>query len=229
MASEYNIKQGYRINLNKEGGVLQQYSAHPSDTIYQVDVYKHAANMIKHLGLSSVLELGSGSGIKLVTYISTITNDITGVDFAHAIDYCKKTYSVGQWISEDFDCPSLDLGRKFDLILSVDVIEHLVDPNRLLQQIKSVASAESWIVISTPERDLVRGYDSLGPPENKKHVREWNQNELLGYLEQNGLKVKQQILMPAKKLTLLQKIYIMLTGRNQNTCQVAICQIKDQQ
>jgi hypothetical protein len=43
--------------------------------------------------------------------------------------------------------------------------------------------------MSTPERDLVRGPDDLGPPGNPHHVREWNLAELERLLTWAGLQV----------------------------------------
>lgn len=77
----------------------------------------------------------------------------------------------------------------FDVIVCADVIEHMDNPDVLLEIIRRHSNNSSTIVISTPERDNIRGLDHFGPPPNPTHVREWNQGELVGYFKKQGFKV----------------------------------------
>jgi hypothetical protein len=42
-------------------------------------------------------------------------------------------------------------------------------------------------LLSTPERDLVRGREHLGPPGNPCHLREWSIRELDAFLRDRGI------------------------------------------
>jgi hypothetical protein len=39
-----------------------------------------------------------------------------------------------------------------------------------------------FLVISTPERNRMRGEKDFGPPENTAHYREWNEQEFKEYV-----------------------------------------------
>jgi 2-polyprenyl-3-methyl-5-hydroxy-6-metoxy-1,4-benzoquinol methylase len=67
------------------------------------------------------------------------------------------------------------------------VIEHLVDPLKLLAHLKALLERASVALLSTPERDLTRGVEDMGPPLNPSHAREWNTAELRALLEAAGV------------------------------------------
>jgi hypothetical protein len=50
-----------------------------------------------------------------------------------------------------------------DLVMAADVIEHFPDPGDLIAMIQAIPSR--YVVLSTPERDLIRGKSDFGPPE----------------------------------------------------------------
>lgn len=70
-----------------------------------------------------------------------------------------------------------------------DVIEHLSDPTGLLTTLGECLKYAPVAIVTTPERDLVRGMCDMGPPANPAHVREWNQVELLHLLEASSFEV----------------------------------------
>jgi len=222
----YFIKEGYKENINQAGEVTKQYTAPPLDTIWQIEVYKHLAHLIKENNLSRIIEFGCGSGYKLMKYIAPISPNVTGLDFEHAIKYCREKYPGGNWISLDFDKADLDLEKPYDLLMAVDVIEHLVYPEKMIKQMKECAGKDSLLVFSTPERDLIRGTDTFGPPDNLKHVRKWNQQEFKYFLESQGLVVIDHPLMKAKKYTLREYQYHLRKRKPLKTCQVAVCKLK---
>jgi glycosyltransferase involved in cell wall biosynthesis len=67
------------------------------------------------------------------------------------------------------------------------VIEHVVDPAGLLTALRRLAKRAVAVLVSTPERVLVRGAEDLGPPANSAHVREWSLRELVALLGAAGL------------------------------------------
>src|SRR5438105_4409704 len=47
--------------------------------------------------------------------------------------------------------PEIDLARgKFDLIVLSHVLEHLVDPNHLLEQVRGFLDKDGWVFIEVP-------------------------------------------------------------------------------
>lgn len=73
------------------------------------------------------------------------------------------------------------------MIICPDVIEHLINPDNLLRLIKQIANQNTHIVISTPDRDKLRG-ESCMKSNKKEHIREWNFNEFRTYIDNSGLK-----------------------------------------
>jgi hypothetical protein len=94
-----------------------------------------------------------------------------------------------------------------------------------MERIKDCAHKKSVIFISTPERDLVRGFDSFGPPANPLHVREWNQLELAKYVSSKGFKILSHQVLDAKKLSLKEKFESFLGKLNNKTCQLIVCEL----
>ena len=72
------------------------------------------------------------------------------------------------------------LARVMNALDNSDVIEHVLDPDSLLDFIESCKP--KFIVFSTPDRDLICGHDHFGPPSNACHVREWNFLEFKQYI-----------------------------------------------
>ncbi|MFC1791945.1 hypothetical protein ACFL0I_05750, partial [Gemmatimonadota bacterium] len=68
---------------------------------------------------------------------------------------------------------------------------------------------KTHVLLSTPERDLRRGPDDMGPPGNPAHIREWNQEELRQYLESQGLTVLEHSIVELRTAM--------------ETCQLAFC------
>lgn len=181
----YFIKKDYQINKN----VTQPQYTEEESLTYQASVYRFAANLVDEHTLSSVLDIGCGIGAKLDRYLRPKGVTITGVDTPETISRCLERNSFGQWVCDDIENRSMSSRFKFDLIIAADVVEHLYNPDALIQYIRTYSHPDSHIIISTPERDLRRGSNHNGPPGNGAHVREWNQFEFGTYLSHMGLTI----------------------------------------
>ena len=190
---EYFIKRGYKVNLALGQAAMFEGKQDDIDGSLtgQYDVYRYARELITKYRLRSVLDIGCGCGMKLQNLILPVCQDITGIDELYTIGWCKRHHRFGAWYWDNLETSTLDLGRTFDLIISSDVIEHMVDPDRLLQIIKRYASDKTLIVLSTPERDSTRGKQSFGPPPSPLHAREWSLCEFRQYIGSQFKIVKQ--------------------------------------
>ena len=159
----------------------------------QKEVYDEAAAIARDMNLHIVIDLGTGSGYKLVTRFGrdcdTCLKDmlVYGVDLAPVVAILRRKYPYHLWGEvESFDAAMMDDDDPpLDLLICSDVIEHVLDPDALCAQIKTLEP--EWIVISTPDRDLVDRYfhptdKTFGPPRNRCHVREWNFEEFDKYM-----------------------------------------------
>lgn len=191
----YFIKAGYQINP-----LPRQYFDSEEDAVtYQIKVYEYAARLAQKYNVGSILDIGCGYALKVKEFLAPLCSKIVGIDTAHAINYCTARHDFGRWYVDDIENPTLHLAEGFDLILSVDVIEHLVAPDTLLTYIRTYSKPTTLVVLSTPERDLRRGKQSMGPPGNAAHVREWNQVEFAAYLTDRGLKILEHHIMDLRE------------------------------
>jgi SAM-dependent methyltransferase len=148
---------------------------------WQKEVYEAARDIMSTNKLRTIYDVGCGSAYKLIHILGEY--DTTGIDLPQTIDVIKARYPDRKWLSASFDNASLP---KSDLVICSDVIEHVDDPDALMRFI--VNCAKEWIVISTPDRNLMYGYRPLnkfyyGPPRNPTHIREWTMPEFRRYIK----------------------------------------------
>lgn len=159
--------------------------------VHQPNVYAFAGDIARKFGCTHILDIGCGRGFKLAQLHPEFK--VTGVDFGSNIDYCRQHYSFGVWLSHDLEQPIQELFLQDllerTLVICSDVIEHLSDPTGLLQTLRECLNSAPVAILTTPERDLVRGLNDCGPPANPAHVREWNLSELSSLLEANLFEV----------------------------------------
>jgi len=168
------IKPGYTSRLKPE-----YFMDNIQGVVHQPDVYLLARYLAEKFGSKTIIDIGCGNGKKL----HNLARDykIIGIDIGSNLDYCRTAYPDHTWIEHDLDSPVKIPISKADLanavVICADVIEHLINPYYLLRNIKEIMLDAAVCLISTPERDLVRGVDDFGPPANPAHIREWNIQE----------------------------------------------------
>jgi len=221
--NNYFIKPGYVTNSLHNGAPVPFIDTVEASKVFQVDVYRHAASLVRKHGLKSVADVGCGSGYKTETYLRPVCSQLVGIDAPDTIAECKKLWPNGEWISDDFEHPAWQTDRKMDLVMSADVIEHLNNPDLLIQYMLRLAHKDSWIIISTPDRDGLRGADSMGPSPNICHIREWNRGELASYVQTQGLRIVDQRLVRNMEMSPPRALWARLRGVDNWTCQMLTC------
>jgi len=169
----YGIVHEYKHNQNK-----RHHDDRTFKDEFQNDVYEKAREYFEKYNMSNVLDIGTGSGYKLNKYF--LNDDTTGLDIEPTLTYLKETYPNKKWEESDFN---KKMGS-FDIIICADVIEHIENPDVLLNFINSIDF--KYCILSTPERDSweMHVYKKLicGPPRNSCHWREWNFSEFKNYI-----------------------------------------------
>lgn len=157
---------------------------------YQYQVYRKVAGLCRERKAVTLLDVGCGPGIKLDRIHRLLPHlRITGVDQRDAIEYCRTHHAYGTWEVVDLNNPDDAFSVQADVIVCADVIEHIDQPDRLLAFISRSLRPGGAALISTPDRDLLRGRGDPGPPGNPSHIREWSAPELRGFLEDSGFRV----------------------------------------
>jgi len=142
---------------------------------WQKEVYRFAREVFDQKHLTAVCDVGCGSAYKLITYFRGA--NVVGLDVAKTCEWLKTKYPRQTWMELDFKTtPQLSA----DLVIAADVIEHVLDPNELLSYIASLNP--KYVVLSTPDRNLLRSGTHSGPPHNPAHIREWSFSQFEAYI-----------------------------------------------
>ncbi len=186
MQNPFNLPFNYKVNGIPEYFIDDLCAE--VDGVFQPDVYELAGRLASHLRAHKIVDLGCGNADKLCELNVDIHK--VGVDFGSNLKLARIRHPELTLLEIDLQKDSRKLlhQTKDAIVISSDVIEHLENPLILIQFLKRCLSNVAGIVISTPDRDVARGLGSLGPPENRSHVMEWNRSELNTLLHREGLK-----------------------------------------
>lgn len=148
----------------------QYYDDTNSRDEWQREVYLYAKKIFDENKFSSILDIGCGSAYKLIEYFADY--ETLGMDLPQTVNWLKEKYPTRVW-SDKFE-PIIN----YDMIIAADVIEHIPNPNILLDLIENCNA--KMIIFSTPDRNLLD--NDKGPPHNLAHVREWSMSEFYAYI-----------------------------------------------
>lgn len=176
---DYNIIKNYVINSNP---------THHDDTMfkddYQNEVYEYSKKLLDENNFSKVIDFGCGSGYKLIKYFND--KETVGIETEPCLSFLKKEYPNKTWVNSGEPERSFsDFKDSCDILICSDVIEHMINPDELMKNIKKFNF--KYLVISTPDRSVLRKIPGFlncweGPPVNTGHVREWAFDEFDKFL-----------------------------------------------
>jgi len=181
---------------------------------WQLEVYLAARDRMIAEGFDTVIDVGCGSGYKLITQLGQF--ETTGVELPRTVEFLVRKYPDRRWLEAAPDDP-VPNNLHGDVVICADVIEHVVDPDQLMDSLNGIDF--KYLFLSTPDRGLVyqrlgssrlgflrRGF--WGPPANPSHQREWKFAEFRVYVERH-----------------FEVIDHLITNRKQST-QMVICRRK---
>jgi SAM-dependent methyltransferase len=235
-AGRFGIKPGYRENepssfdRDPEARYWTEQRIEASGR-YQHPVYRVCRELLRSRAARSFLDVGSGPGTKVAELIAPLCRDLTLVDQPSSREIALRCVPGACFIAADLDDLDLDLERSFDLIVCADVLEHLKHPDACLDFIREHLAEGGRAVLSTPERDNLRGHDCMESP-HPEHVREWNAAEFRAFVESCRLHVEGQILLPAERthpleLALSRRLARFVLRRRWGANQVLVCRRAD--
>jgi ubiquinone/menaquinone biosynthesis C-methylase UbiE len=136
------------------------------------------------------LDVGFGLGYGM-NILAIKASDVVGVDIdPKVLDYCNDTL-IGRnpRVSALSLYNGYDLNfenEEFDVVTCVDVLEHVEDYDRFLDELLRVS--RKGVFISTPNR-RPEHTNPDGTPRNYWHLREWTQEELDSILKRHSPKI----------------------------------------
>lgn len=170
----------------KDGYISRDSYHHHDDRGFtdgsQKEIYELGLEIAKKYDLLSIVDIGCGSAYKLMKYFQEF--DTVGYEIEPTLSYLNEQFPNRKWINSELS--SYPDVSSVDLIICADVVEHLVNPDDLLNFIDRFDF--QYLLISTPDRDLLlqvqdnNPQSQSGPPINSAHVREWNFEEFEQYV-----------------------------------------------
>jgi ubiquinone/menaquinone biosynthesis C-methylase UbiE len=152
----------------------------------QVEAYFFALNNYLEEN-AKILDVGFGLGYGL-NILAIKAREVNGIDVDPKVfEYCHNTFFGRNPrlnnldIFDGYNIPFPD--ETFDVVTSVDVIEHVEDYNRLIKEMLRVS--KKGVFLSTPlRRSEYTNKD--GSPKNYWHLREWSFDEFDKIVRQFG-------------------------------------------
>ena len=183
----YKIQEGYTHRL---------HPGHHDDSNWedqsQYEVYQYCAKFMELNNLQTVVDVGCGSGFKLIKDLGKFKTIGTETEPCYSLLKSKypdrEWYLAGEPEKSFYKNPNIE---NADVVLCCDVIEHIIDPDILLEYLLSLNA--KYYIISTPCREVlcknprfsaIYGPTWDGPPLNGCHVREWTMKEFTEYLSE---------------------------------------------
>lgn len=159
-----------------------------SSIAWQPDVYGDAGRLALTLMARTIVDIGCGEGTKLAALAGSCRT--IGIDFGPNVVTARAHHPKLDWREHDLmtgeDLPLSPEELAGAILVCADVIEHVIDPHRILSKLAGILPGASGMLISTPERELWHGVRHMGPPTNPHHVREWSIREFDAILAEAG-------------------------------------------
>jgi 2-polyprenyl-6-hydroxyphenyl methylase/3-demethylubiquinone-9 3-methyltransferase len=99
-----------------------------------------------------VADMGCGAGL-LAEPLARLGADVTGIDAAPEAVAAARLHAEGQGLDIDYRVGSVDaLAGPYDLITSLEVIEHVSDPRGFVGGLAGALGPDGLLILSTPNR-----------------------------------------------------------------------------
>lgn len=144
------------------------------------------------------LDMGCGAGL-LCEPLARLGAAVTGVDAAPENIAAALDHATAMGLSIDYRAGDLGAvtGNRYDLVASLEVIEHTADPAAFVRGLASVLADYGVMILSTPNRTEFSRFAMIGVGETLGQIprgtHEWDQfvtpDELTAMLTDAGLRV----------------------------------------
>ena len=147
-------------------------------------VHRHCmenlVRIVSTLEVRSILDVGCGSGENLSGLAAADRYELTGIDVSgKALELARQRVPDARFLQMDVQHEALS--EKFDLVTSLQVVEHLPDDVSAIQNMARMA--RKYVLISTVQGRMRPSEIKIG------HVRNYSDTELHRKLEMAGLEV----------------------------------------
>ena len=150
------------------------------------------------LGERRALDMGCGAGL-LSEPLARLGAIVTGLDAAPENIAAARLHAEGQGLAIDYRAGGIEsLGKeRFDLVVSMEVVEHVTDPQAFISGLANALADDGLLILSTPNRTplsklaLITIGEGFGmvPKGTHDHAKFLTPEELGALVEVAGLAV----------------------------------------
>jgi 2-polyprenyl-6-hydroxyphenyl methylase/3-demethylubiquinone-9 3-methyltransferase len=119
-----------------------------------IDLHFHCdSSLLKPLAGKTALDVGCGAGL-LCEPLARLGASVTGLDAAPENIAAAKAHAEPQRLAIDYRNEPIEdfAGRGFDLVTSLEVIEHVDDPRAFIAGLARAMADDGLMILSTPNR-----------------------------------------------------------------------------
>jgi 2-polyprenyl-3-methyl-5-hydroxy-6-metoxy-1,4-benzoquinol methylase len=163
-------------------------SKNPLKRFYINNFFKVVFDFIQNLKIESVLDVGCGEGFVL----KKIKEQNIGTQFK-GVDASKKAVSLGRRENPDLDIQTGDIydlkfeDKSFDLVMCIEVLEHLKCPEKAIKELKRVS--KKYILFSVPNEPWFTFLNYTQWGKDIGHINKWTSGKFIEFIKSRELKI----------------------------------------
>jgi 2-polyprenyl-3-methyl-5-hydroxy-6-metoxy-1,4-benzoquinol methylase len=145
----------------RSGNQRKHESRNPIQRALIERFHRQAIAMVGRAEPKSILELGCGEGYVLEAFVQGgVTAELSGVELSErAVRLARERLGTRATI-EHRDARELAAdGKRFDMVMMLEVLEHIPDPAQMLPILDSLTNG--WVLLSVPWEPVFRGLNLL--------------------------------------------------------------------
>lgn len=189
MAASYGNRQKHESKNPIQRALLGRFKA-------------QAVRLARSVSPQSILEVGCGEGYMLDEMSRAgVGREIYGVDISEPAVVDARARLGDRAKVEQRDARELaDDGRRFDLVMMLEVLEHIPEPAQMLPILDRLA--ERYLLLSVPWEPFFRGLNFLRGKHvgawgnDPEHVNHWGRDAFLRFVEHRFRIVETPLVFP---------------------------------
>ena len=159
-AGDWWDPDGSEAMLHKLNPVRLKYIRDQVDQHWALD-----ETSLKPLEGKTALDVGCGAGL-LAEPLARLGAKVTAVDAAPELIDAARAHAVGQGVDIDYRATAVEqIEGQFDLVTSMEVIEHVADPAAFLKALAARLAPDGLLILSTPNKTALSKLLMVGAAE----------------------------------------------------------------